>query len=455
MISSWGATGGLKPAMSLNLLSGAISSLVSFTRATPATVTDFEGLIKTVKSGEVRFDGMRRVENLLMYSQDFSNAVWSKVGSTIGALVTAPDGSNTALALTEAAANSRHFVYQGYSVTATNTYSMSIYLKAGTRQYAALGLKNNSSTLLYAVNIDLLTGVVTNTTSTGSPTGIFLGIVSVGNGWYKCSISLTSIVGDIGFYFSVSTSNSNTPSWVQEVPSYLGDGTSGIYIWGAQLENVTGQTNQNPSEYISTNVLSYPYQGAGVDGVQYFPYTNPNCIINGAITTVPTVSINSSNSKFAYGCATAGDYFSTPSSTANRITGNLSLLVQVSMDTWTPATTTQCLVVKDGVSAGTRSWAFTVPTTGVLRLNASFDGSTITSYDSTVATGFANGTVHYVGVQRESSTGIIRFYTSDDEVRFVRANQGILTHVQLGLMFGIHKNTVHKIWRNERYKDVQ
>lgn len=44
---------------------------------------------------------------------------------------------------------------------------------------------------------------------------------------------------------------------------------------------------------------------------------------------------------------------------------------------------------------------------------------------------------------------------TDDQVRFVRANQGTLTHIQLGLMFGIHKNTVHKIWRNERYKDVQ
>ena len=44
---------------------------------------------------------------------------------------------------------------------------------------------------------------------------------------------------------------------------------------------------------------------------------------------------------------------------------------------------------------------------------------------------------------------------TDNQVRFVRANQGILTHIQLGLMFGIHKNTVHKIWRNERYKDVQ
>ena len=37
----------------------------TFTRATTATVTDFEGLIKKVKSGEARFEGARRVENLI------------------------------------------------------------------------------------------------------------------------------------------------------------------------------------------------------------------------------------------------------------------------------------------------------------------------------------------------------------------------------------------------------
>ena len=44
---------------------------------------------------------------------------------------------------------------------------------------------------------------------------------------------------------------------------------------------------------------------------------------------------------------------------------------------------------------------------------------------------------------------------TDDQVRFIRANQGILTHIQLGQQFGLHRNTIHKIWRNERYKDVQ
>jgi len=44
---------------------------------------------------------------------------------------------------------------------------------------------------------------------------------------------------------------------------------------------------------------------------------------------------------------------------------------------------------------------------------------------------------------------------TNDEVRFIRANRETMTHIELGAKFGIHKNTVHKIWRNERYKDVK
>jgi len=43
---------------------------------------------------------------------------------------------------------------------------------------------------------------------------------------------------------------------------------------------------------------------------------------------------------------------------------------------------------------------------------------------------------------------------TDDEVRFVRANKGIMTHIELGNKFNVHKNTIHKIWRGERYKGV-
>jgi hypothetical protein len=43
---------------------------------------------------------------------------------------------------------------------------------------------------------------------------------------------------------------------------------------------------------------------------------------------------------------------------------------------------------------------------------------------------------------------------TDNEVKFVRANKGIMTHIELSNKFGVHKNTIHKIWRGERYKGV-
>jgi len=493
MICTWGATGGLKPAMDLNLLSGAISSLVSFTRATTGTVTDFEGLIKNVKSGEVRFDGMRRVENLLTYSQAIGGTGWTSASATTTLNSTiAPDGTQTA-SLTTISAQFGGAI-QVVTLAASTTYVLSVWVLANTG--------NNSLNLQVGANIS----------SSFVPT----------NTWTRKYFTFTNTTAGAYNLYAVIDRNVS--------------GFGSVYIWGAQLENVTGQTNQNPSEYVSTNAsgsgllnelvingdfsngltswgntstgggtasvsagqlsltrplvgdsagitqapaisgFSYqitftvvsgtafvsisPYGGnysagtytlswfavgatslfiqnptagttcvvdnisvkqinlpAAVDGVQYFPYTNPNCIINGAITQIPTIAINSSNSKFAYNCVASGDYFSTPSSTANQITGDISLLVQVALDDWTPATV-QTLVAKDGVSAGTRSWALNIQTSGAPRLNYSLDGTTIISVTASASTGFTDGTTHFVGVQREAATGIIRFYTSENGTTF-------------------------------------
>jgi hypothetical protein len=393
-------TGGSPQALGLQFMTGALDPRISFTRATTGTVTDFEGLIKNVKSGEVRFDGMRRVENLLTYSQDFSNAAWAKGNTTItGNVINAPDETLTADKLIEDTVNSTHQVYETYAAPVANSAVLfSVYAKAAERSVITLV----NAGLIAPANFDLSTGV-----ATGAGTAMYL----VGNGWYRCCV--LSIAPDTtGRAYAIRLNNGSGTS-------YAGTTGYGAYIWGAQLENVTGQANQNPSEYVSTNVLSAPYQGANVDGVQYFPYTNPNCIINGAITQIPTIAINSNNSKFAYNCVASGDYFSTPSSTANQITGDISLLVQVALDDWTPATV-QTLVAKDGVSAGTRSWALNIQTSGAPRLNYSLDGTTIISVTASASTGFTDGTTHFVGVQREAATGIVRFYTSEDGTAFTQ-----------------------------------
>ena len=62
-------------------------STPTFTRATTATVKDFEGLVKTALANEARFKGAREVKNLIVgSSEDMTNAAYVAAS---GASVTA------------------------------------------------------------------------------------------------------------------------------------------------------------------------------------------------------------------------------------------------------------------------------------------------------------------------------------------------------------------------------
>jgi len=48
----------------------------TFTRGSTAMVRDWEGVYRTALSGEARFQGARRVENVLVASEDMQDAAW-------------------------------------------------------------------------------------------------------------------------------------------------------------------------------------------------------------------------------------------------------------------------------------------------------------------------------------------------------------------------------------------
>jgi len=237
----------------------------TLTRSTTATVEDFEGRLIEVKANEARFAWARRVENLLQYSEDFSNGKWLKSNVTVSSdAIDSPIGSQTAdkVSLTAVRGMLRQI---STTVPDGKKFIGSVYLKAGSLTKARIGILGSSGGLGFVYKDITLTTTWQRFAITGDFTGL------TGGDYVRLRI----YPGE-----------------------YDVDSSGYIYVWGAQIEDVTGQTNQNPSEYVSTNVLSAPYHGAGVDGVKYFPYENGNTVdANGVVTEAQGPAISSTTLK--------------------------------------------------------------------------------------------------------------------------------------------------------------
>ena len=173
----------------------------TFLRASAATQVNASGLIEYAP------------ENLYLYSQNFADSFWTKTRSSVQANVAiAPDGTLTATKLIEDTTPTNGHTLSSATTPTAIPHRLSIFAKKGERNWIVLRLGGSNDFF----NLD--TGVAT--TNINSPT-----ITDVGNGWYRCSV--VSGAGTQGS-FLMSTDGTSTV--------YTGDGTSGIFVWGAQLE---------------------------------------------------------------------------------------------------------------------------------------------------------------------------------------------------------------------------
>ena len=109
----------------------------------------------------------------------------------------------------------------------------SIYFKANTRTWAYL---SNFDNTLRTAWFNLATGTVGTVQA-----GVTAIMSSIGNGWYRCSITTTLPANISTTYPYIGLSNADA------VTTYTGDGSSSIYVWRAQLEFGT-----SPGTYIAT-----------------------------------------------------------------------------------------------------------------------------------------------------------------------------------------------------------
>jgi len=218
-----------------------------FTRSGSATRINSQGLIETVANGVSRLnypmiDGKvvgcphhilePQRTNLVTYSEDFSNAYWSKSRASVVLNSTiSPDGSLNASKLVEDTTSGGHILYKNNITTGAGINTLSVKVKANGRNWVLLYDSEQGE----AVYFDIKNGVAG--TIVGTPDAY--SIKKLPNGWYDISLTTTATLR-VDFQIYTAESDGNN--------AYLGDGVSGIYVWGAQLEQ-----GSYPTSYIPTN----------------------------------------------------------------------------------------------------------------------------------------------------------------------------------------------------------
>ena len=167
--------------------------------------------------------------NLLSHSEYIGSYYTFNDASATDNAITSPEGVQNAVKLVEGSTNNPHN-FQRTLPVADGDYAFSVYAKEGERDFLIINAYGNAS---YRTWFNLSTGQIGTSATGNNPV-----MEDVGNGWYRCSIS-RSLSGTKIFQIAVSSTDFFN--------NYQGDGTSGIYIYGAQAE-----AGSYPTSYIPT-----------------------------------------------------------------------------------------------------------------------------------------------------------------------------------------------------------
>ena len=258
---------------------------LTFTRASSATRVNENGLIEEVASNIPRLDYSDggcpslllepQSTNLITYSEDFTNGFWNKQNITVNSNSgISPKGDLTADLIIPNTSVATHQISTN-PITSSSVQTMSCYAKQG--GYSTFDFLDRASATNGA-RFDLSNGTFSIIGTTTAK------IENIGNGWYRCSI--TANTTGIRFYVPSSSGSES------------GDGTSGVYIWGAQLEQQSYATSYIPTTGATATRLadsaSLTTTGFGLTSItETFKDGSAN-----VITTIPT-TYNVSEGKIA------------------------------------------------------------------------------------------------------------------------------------------------------------
>lgn len=239
-----------------------LSSLLTVVRASTKSVWR-DGVLTTISANTLPYEDKPLVDvppgyaynrgilveesriNICTRSEDFTNAAWAKSAVTVsGNSTTAPDGTTTADSVIEDGATARHgIVRNSFAVTADTVKTWSIFVKplpGSATRYPVLQITSGSITGAERVTVVFNLSTVSHAaagilTTSATPTFIDADIESLPNGWFRIWMAASIGGGDAALGFALTFSTSAASANVSN--SYAGDGASGFYVWGGQIED--------------------------------------------------------------------------------------------------------------------------------------------------------------------------------------------------------------------------
>lgn len=247
-------------------------------------------------------------QNLCLQSADLSTT-WNNTAcsETVNA-TTAPDGTLTADKVVEdSSVTTSHLMTQAINFTAGTVYTMSMWAKAAERSWLLIAFGAAAFSVQCGMHFNLGTGETGTVLNSATAT-----VQRYADGWFRISVTATAtITAAANIQLILSTGDLGT--------SYTGNGTSGLYIWGVQVEAGPVATSYIPTTTVAvTRAADRAYRLLGTEfdrtqgtyfarfrlgignkgGNQFVCYASDNSYNNSASflssgTGLPQMSINS------------------------------------------------------------------------------------------------------------------------------------------------------------------
>jgi len=209
----------------------------------------------------------------------------------------APDGTTTADSLIEDSALGVHRIQQVATTTSGAVHTLSTYIKKNTRSWVALYASGANVGRFFNVDTGTTGGTLVGTPTTST-------ITAVGNGWYRCEITFTATASTTYQIYLATGDGVNT---------YTGDGTSGLYIWGADLRTGssagTYQRIAAATDYATAGFLPY-LAFDGVDDVLVATPASADYLLNSVAFGAQYNALSGNGTLGSIGNSATGNSFS-------------------------------------------------------------------------------------------------------------------------------------------------